>query len=186
MHSICEWARDHELHEHYHNNEWGVPVYDESTLFEFLTLEGAQAGLSWLTILKKRTGYRSAFHGWDVNRIAVMNSKEVDQVLATGDIVRNKLKVLSTVTNAQATLRLRNSHGGLSQLLWSYIDHTPIQNLWKTHDQVPAKTELSDQIAKDMKQLGFKFVGGTIMYAYMQAIGMVNDHTIDCYRYVEV
>jgi DNA-3-methyladenine glycosylase I len=148
-----------------------------------LTLEGAQAGLSWLTVLKKRQGYRTAFFDWDIDRIAIMTEDEKALVLATGNIIRNKLKVNSTVTNAQAAQRLRDSHGGLDAFLWSYVDNSPIRNQWQSHTEVPARTELSDQISKDMKKLGFKFVGGTIMYAYMQAIGMVNDHTVDCDRY---
>ncbi|MDR3349965.1 MAG: DNA-3-methyladenine glycosylase I [Acidaminococcales bacterium] len=160
----------------YHDNEWGKPCRDERKLFEMLTLEGAQAGLSWATILHKRENYRAAFDDWDIAKIAAYDEAKIAQLLANQGIVRNRLKIRSAVTNAQATLKL----GSLSDFIWGYVDGKPIDNGWAQMSDVPAKTELSDRISKDMKKLGFKFVGSTIVYSYLQAVGVVNDHIESC------
>jgi DNA-3-methyladenine glycosylase I len=167
----------------YHDDEWGVPCHDETRLFEMLNLEGAQAGLSWETILNKRDNYLAAFDGWDAEKIARYDAGKVAELLNDTGIVRNRLKVAATITNAQAYLRLRDEVGGLDCFLWQYVDGKPIQNTWVTLKDCPAKTPLSDRLSKDLSKRGFKFVGSTIIYAYMQAIGMVNDHCIDCFRH---
>jgi DNA-3-methyladenine glycosylase I len=183
----CGWANPaNPRYLAYHDEEWGVPCHDETRLFEMLNLEGAQAGLSWETILNKRESYRAAFDGWDAEKIARYDAAKVAQLLANAGIVRNRLKVAATVINAQAYLRLREEAGGLDAFLWAYVDGVPLQNAWSGSGQQPAKTALSDRISKDLAKRGFKFVGSTIMYAYMQAIGMVNDHRIDCFRHGEL
>jgi DNA-3-methyladenine glycosylase I len=182
----CAWCGTDPLYCAYHDKEWGVPLHDERALFEFLILEGAQAGLSWLTILKKREGYRRAFDNFDVERIARYGEADVARLLADAGIVRNRLKIESTITNARATLALRETSGGLDAYFWNYVDGRPIDNAWKGIGQVPASTPLSDAISQDLKKRGFKFVGSTIVYAHMQATGMVNDHTVDCFRHREV
>jgi DNA-3-methyladenine glycosylase I len=180
----CFWANPaNPRYLAYHDEEWGVPCHDETRLFEMLNLEGAQAGLSWETILNKRDGYRAAFDGWDAEKIARYDDSKVAELLGNAGIVRNRLKVAAAITNAQAYLRLRDEAGGLDSLLWSYVDGGPIQNAWNSRSEVPAKTALSDRISKDLAQRGFKFVGSTIIYAYMQATGMVNDHCVDCFRH---
>ena len=179
----CAWCGSDPIYRTYHDEEWGVPLHDETALFEFLILEGAQAGLSWLTILKKREGYRRAFHNFDVERIARYGEKDVARLLADPGIVRNRLKVAAAITNAQATLKVREEFGGLDAYFWRFVDGCPIQNTWKDISQVPARTPLSDTISKDLQKRGFKFVGSTIIYAHMQATGMVNDHTVDCFRH---
>ncbi len=182
----CAWCGTDPLYQAYHDTEWGVPLHDEIGLFEFLILEGAQAGLSWLTILKKREGYRRAFHGFDAERIARYGDDDVARLLADPGIVRNRLKVAAAITNARATLKVREEFGGLDAYFWRFVDGRPIQNVWREIGQVPARTSLSDAISKDLKQRGFKFVGSTIVYAHMQATGMVNDHTVDCFRHGEL
>lgn len=182
----CTWCGTDPLYCAYHDEEWGVPLHDERALFEFLILEGAQAGLSWFTILKKREGYRRAFDHFDVERIARYGEADVAWLLADAGIVRNRLKIESTITNARATLALRETAGGLDAYFWNFVDGRPIDNAWKGIGQVPASTPLSDAISKDLKKRGFKFVGSTIVYAHMQATGMVNDHTVDCFRHREV
>lgn len=182
----CAWVGSDPLYRSYHDAEWGVPLHDERALFEFLILEGAQAGLSWLTILKKREGYRRAFDGFDAERIARYGEAEVARLLADPGIVRNRLKVAAAIGNARATLAIRESFGGLDAYFWRFVDGRPIVNAWRDLSQVPARTVLSDAISKDLKQRGFKFVGSTIVYAHMQATGMVNDHTIDCFRHREL
>jgi len=184
--SRCTWCGTDPLYCAYHDEEWGVPLHDERALFEFLTLEGAQAGLSWLTILKKREGYRRAFDHFDAERIARYGKADVARLMADAGIVRNRLKIESTITNARATLALRETLGGLDAYFWNFVDGRPIDNAWKGIGQVPASTPLSDAISKDLKKRGFKFVGSTIVYAHMQATGMVNDHTVDCFRHREV
>lgn len=184
--SRCTWCGTDPLYCAYHDEEWGVPLHDERALFEFLILEGAQAGLSWLTILKKREGYRRAFDHFDAERIARYGEADVARLMADAGIVRNRLKIESTITNARATLSLRETLGGLDAYFWNFVDGRPIDNAWKGIGQVPASTPLSDAISKDLKKRGFKFVGSTIVYAYMQATGMVNDHTVDCFRHREV
>jgi DNA-3-methyladenine glycosylase I len=186
MKKRCEWCGDNPLDRAYHDYEWGVPVHDDRLLFEFLILEGAQAGLSWQTILKKREGYQKAFQRFDIKTVSSYTVKDTNRLLSDPGIVRNRLKIQSAVKNAQATLAIIEEFGSLDAFLWRYVGGSPIQNEWKTIDQVPAKTEHSDAMSKDLKQRGFKFVGSTICYAFMQAVGMVNDHTTDCFRYREI
>lgn len=183
MKKRCAWATTNEAEKKYHDEEWGVPTYDDKVLFEFLILEGAQAGLSWITILNKRENYRKAFSGFNYKKIAKYDQDKIDELLQNPGIVRNKLKVNSTVTNAQAFIKVQKEFGSFSDYIWAFVDHKPIQNKWKKREDVPAKTELSDKISKDLKKRGFKFVGSTIIYAYMQAVGMVNDHTTDCWKH---
>jgi DNA-3-methyladenine glycosylase I len=173
----CPWGdTDDALMRAYHDTQWGKACHDERELFEMLTLEGAQAGLSWSTILHKRENYRAAFDGFDTAKIADYDEDRIAELLQNPGIVRNRLKVRSTVTNAQVVLRL----GSLSDFIWGYVDGVPIVNTWERHDDMPAKTELSDRMSKDMKKLGFKFVGSTIVYSFLQAVGVVNDHLHDC------
>ncbi|GKT07002.1 DNA-3-methyladenine glycosylase I [Desulforhabdus sp. TSK] len=186
MTTRCQWCGESPLYKAYHDNEWGVPVHDDRLLFEFLILEGAQAGLSWQTILKKREGYRKAFQHFDIQTVASYTVKDIDRLLSNPDIVRNRLKIQSTVKNAQATLTIIEEIGSFDTFLWRYVGGTPIQNTWKTIDEVPAKTDLSDAMSRDLKKRGFRFVGSTICYAFMQAVGMVNDHTTDCFRYRQI
>lgn len=180
----CSWANPtNPLYLKYHDEEWGVPCHDETRLFEMLNLEGAQAGLSWSTILNKRENYRAAFDQWDAEKIAAYDATKVAELLGNAGIVRNRLKVAATINNAQAYLRLREEVGSLDGFLWAYVDGKPILNTRKSISDTPAKTPLSDQLSKDLAKRGFKFVGSTIIYAYMQAIGMVNDHAKDCFCY---
>ena len=179
----CEWANGNELYEKYHDEEWGVPSFDDQHLFEMLILEGAQAGLNWLTILKKREGYRKAFNNFDVLKVSRYTQKKIDKLLLNPEIIRNKLKVNSTVTNAKAFLEVKKEFGTFSDYIWQFVGGKPIQNKWKKQSDVPAVTQDSDVMSKDLKKRGFKFVGSTICYAYMQAVGMVNDHTVDCACY---
>jgi DNA-3-methyladenine glycosylase I len=167
----------------YHDDEWGVPCHDETYLFEMLNLEGAQAGLSWETILNKREHYRAVFDGWNAEKIARYDSAKVAALLSDPGIVRNRLKVAAVIGNAQAYLRLCDEIGGLDPFLWSYVDGKPIHHAWATMADCPTKTPLSDRLSKDLAKRGFKFVGSTIVYAYMQAIGMVNDHSSACFRH---
>lgn len=177
---ICAWANGSPLMRRYHDTEWGRPLHDERALFEFLILEGAQAGLSWSTILHKRENYRRAFDGFDAERIARYGDAERARLLADAGIVRNRLKIESAITNARATLRLREAQGGLEAWLWNWVDGRPIVNHWTHTRQVPARTALSDAISKALSQQGFKFVGSTIVYAYLQATGVVDDHLETC------
>ena len=178
----CTWVNlANPLYVQYHDEEWGVPCHDERQLFELLNLEGAQAGLSWSTILNKRASYREAFDDWDAEKIARYDDAKVAALLANPGIVRNRLKVAATITNAQAYLRLRDEVGGLEPFLWAYVDGKPILNTRERTSETPARTALSDRLSKDLAKRGFKFVGSTIVYAYMQAIGMVNDHARDCH-----
>lgn len=181
----CTWANQSELEKQYHDTEWGVPLHDDQKLFEFICLEGAQAGLSWSTILKKRDGYRKAFDNFDFNKIALYKEDKIKTLIVNPEIIRNKLKIKSVITNAQLTLKIIAEFGSLDAYLWSFVNHKPIINYWKTTHEVPASTPLSDKMSKDMKKRGYKFIGTTICYALMQAIGMVNDHTIDCFRHEE-
>lgn len=182
----CTWCGDNPLYISYHDDEWGVPLHDERLLFEFLILEGAQAGLSWITILKKRENYRKAFHNFDCERVAAYNDMDVERLLADAGIVKNRLKINSSIKNARAALRIKEEFGSLDSYLWGFMDGTPKQNAWKTMAEVPATTDMSDKISKDLKKRGLNFVGSTICYAFMQATGMVNDHTTDCFRYEEI
>ena len=169
----------------YHDDEWGVPLHDDRGQFEFLILEGAQAGLSWSTILRKRDGYREAFADFDVEKIARFDKRKVEKLMLFQGIVRNRLKIESAIGNARAAIRLQDEVGSLAAHLWSFVGGRPIVNRWKTMQQVPATSAESDAMSKDLKKRGFRFVGSTILYAHMQATGMVNDHTIDCYRHAE-
>lgn len=176
----CAWAGDDELYCRYHDEEWGIPVHDDQKLFEMLILEGAQAGLSWITILRKRENYRKAFDGFNIDKILKYDEAKLDALMQDAGIVRNRLKIQSVVVNAKAFRAVQEEFGNFDTFLWSYVDGTPIINNWKDESEIPAKTELSDQISKDLKKRGFKFVGSTIVYAYMQAVGMVNDHVLGC------
>ena len=180
MTTRCAWVTDDPLYLHYHDEEWGKPVHDDRLLFEMLTLEGAQAGLSWITVLKKRAHYKAVFDNFDVHKIARYDQNKIDRLLADPGIIRNRLKVNSTVLNAQAVLNLAEEGQSLDQFLWQFVDHTPIVNTWKTLSEVPSSTPESDAMSRALKKRGFKFVGSTICYAFMQAVGMVNDHTTDC------
>lgn len=180
----CGWANPaNPRYLAYHDEEWGVPCHDETRLFEMLNLEGAQAGLSWETILNKRDNYRAAFDNWDAEKIAQYDAAKVAELLANPGIVRNRLKVAATVTNAQSYLRLRDETGGLAPFLWAYVEGIPIQNAPGSLKDVPPRTPLSDRLSKDLAKRGFKFVGSTIVYAYIQAIGLVNDHCTGCFRH---
>lgn len=181
----CWWAQTDPLMAEYHDHEWGVPNYDDRTLFEFLILEGAQAGLSWLTVLKKRKDYRKLYDNFNPNKIANYDNEKIKILLADQRIIRNRLKVAASITNAQAFLQVKKEFGSFSDYIWQFVQ-TPIKNNWKTVKQVPATTSISDAMSKDLKKRGFKFVGSTICYAFMQAVGMVNDHTIDCFRYKQI
>lgn len=182
----CAWAGDDPLYVDYHDQEWGVPVHDDRTLFEFLILEGAQAGLSWITILRKRENYRRAFDGFDPERVARYRPAKVEKLLADPGIVRNRLKVESAVTNARAFLAVREEFGSFDRFLWPFVGGEPKVNAWRSLAELPASTPESDALSKELKRRGFKFVGSTICYAFMQAVGMVNDHTVDCFRYRQV
>ena len=178
----CEWATVSELMVAYHDEEWGVPSHDDVHLFEMLTLEGAQAGLSWSTILNKREGYRRAFAGFDPAVVARFGPKDVERLLADPGIVRNRLKVESTVSNAARVLEVQESVGSFDAYLWSFVGGEPIVNRWRDMGEIPAETDLSKTVSKDIKRRGFRFVGPTGIYAFMQTIGMVDDHTVDCFR----
>lgn len=182
----CAWANSSISEKEYHDNEWGSPVHDDQILFEFLILEGAQAGLSWSTILNKREGYRKAFVNFDVEKVARFSSEKIERLLLNPEIVRNKLKVNAAVTNAKAFIKIQEDYGSFDNYIWKFVEKTPIQNSWKTASQVPVNTVESDAMSKDLKQRDFKFVGTTICYAFMQAVGMVNDHTTDCFRHKEL
>jgi DNA-3-methyladenine glycosylase I len=182
----CAWCGDDPLYVAYHDQEWGVPLHDDRALFEFLILEGAQAGLSWLTILRKRENYRRAFHNFDMERIARYGARDTARLLADPGIVRNRLKIAATIGNARAALGVREQHGSLDAFLWRFVDGKPIINSWRDLKALPASTAASDAMSKELKRLGFKFVGSTICYAFMQAVGMVNDHTVSCFRYKEL
>lgn len=187
MKKRCDWCEDtFEEYVRYHDEEWGVPVHDDKTQFEFLILEGAQAGLSWSTILKKREGYRKAFANFEIEKVARFDEEKIQQLLQNPEIVRNKLKVRSAVNNAQKIIRVQEEFGSFDNYIWSFVDGEPITSHWETMDEVPANTEISDRLAKDLKARGFKFVGSTIIYAHMQAVGMVNDHLTSCFRYSEI
>ncbi len=182
----CTWCGDDPVYVNYHDKEWGVPVHSDRKLFEFLILEGAQAGLSWITVLKKRAAYRKAFDNFDFNKVARYNSKKIQSLLNNPGIIRNRLKIHSAVRNAQAFIEVRKEFGTFNKYIWGFVDGTPIQNRYKKLSDIPAKTELSDAISKDLKKRGFNFVGSTIVYAHMQATGMVNDHVTGCFRYREL
>jgi len=182
----CGWCIGDKLYEEYHDNEWGKPVRDDQTLFEFLVLETMQAGLSWITILRKRENYREALDGFDVVKIADYDQEKIASLMQNPGIIRHRLKVDSMVNNAQAFLNIQQEHGSFSSFLWSYVDDQPVRNSVTNYKEAPATTPISDALAKNLKKKGFKFVGSTTIYAFMQAVGMVNDHEIWCHRYDEV
>jgi DNA-3-methyladenine glycosylase I len=182
----CAWCGVDPTYVAYHDEEWGVAVHDDRALFEMLCLEGAQAGLSWITILRKRANYRRAFRDFDPHAVARLRERDIERLLRDPGIVRNRLKVESVVRNARAVLAIQEQHGTLDHFLWRYVDHRPRQNAWHSMRDVPARTELSDSMSRDLRKLGFNFVGSTICYAFMQAVGMVNDHTVDCFRHAEL
>ncbi len=183
MPNRCEWAGTDPDYINYHDTEWGVPVHDDRLLFEFLILEGAQAGLSWLTVLRKRDNYRAAFDNFDPVKVAAYDEKKQAELLQNPGIIRNRLKVQSAVRNARAFLQIQEEFGSFDNYIWGFVDGKPIVNRWKKMSDLPASTPLSDRISKDLKKRGFNFVGSTIVYAFMQAVGIVNDHTTDCFRY---
>jgi DNA-3-methyladenine glycosylase I len=182
----CDWANSNLLDIEYHDEEWGNPVHDDRKLFEMLILEGAQAGLSWSTILKKRDGYLKAFDGFDAKKIAKYKEKKIEKLLQNSGIVRNRLKINATVENAKRFLEIQNEYGSFDTYIWSFTGRKPINNSWKKQSDVPANTSESDVMSKDLKKKGFKFIGSTICYSFMQAVGMVNDHLVSCFRYSEV
>ncbi|HCY81513.1 DNA-3-methyladenine glycosylase I [Xanthomarina gelatinilytica] len=182
----CGWCVGDELYEAYHDQEWGVPVTDDDTLFEFLILETFQAGLSWITILRKRENFRKAFDGFNYRKIAQYKQDKIDSLLQDAGIIRNKLKIHATISNAQMFMKIQEEFGSFSNYIWGFVDGEPIKNKLKHYKEAPATTAISDALSKDLKKRGFKFVGSTVMYAHMQATGMVNDHEVGCFRYHEV
>lgn len=182
----CGWCAGDPLYEAYHDSEWGVPVKDDSTIFEFLILETFQAGLSWITILRKRENFRQALDGFDYNKIAAYGPEKIASLLEDPGIIRNRLKIHATVTNARAFIGIQREFGSFSRYIWGFVDHQPIKNSFESYRDVPSTSAISDSLSKDLKKRGFKFVGSTVVYAHMQATGMVNDHEIRCFRYEEV
>jgi DNA-3-methyladenine glycosylase I len=182
----CGWADSEPLYVAYHDTEWGVPVHDDQRLFEFLVLQGAQAGLSWLTILRKREGYRRAFAGFDPAKVARFDRRRIQRLLRDTGIVRNRLKIESAVKNARAYLRIQDELGSFDAYQWRFVDGRPVRNRWRKLDEIPARSEISDALSQDLRQRGFSFVGPTIIYAHMQAVGMVNDHLVSCFRHREI
>ena len=182
----CGWCEGDELYEAYHDNEWGVPVYDDDTIFEFLILETFQAGLSWITVLRKRENFREAFDDFDYKKIANYSEEKIQELLQNPGIIRNKLKIRATVTNAKAFMEVQKEFSSFSKYIWDFVDGDPIQNKVEDYKNAPATTAISDKLSKDLKKKGFKFVGSTVLYAHMQATGMVNDHEISCFRHSEV
>jgi DNA-3-methyladenine glycosylase I len=184
--SRCAWAGSDALYQSYHDTEWGVPLHDDQRLFEFLILEGAQAGLSWITILRKRENYRASFDGFDAARIAGYGANKIESLLQNEGIVRNRLKVEAAVINAQRFMEVQDEFGNFAAFIWQFVEGKPKQNAWRSLADIPASTPKSDAMSKELKRRGFKFVGSTICYAFMQATGMVNDHTTDCFRHKEL
>lgn len=182
----CEWAIKTEIEQRYHDQEWGVPVHDDRMLFEFLILEGSQAGLSWSTILKKREGYRKAFHGFDAQKISRYTEVDVSRLLVNPEIIRNRLKINATITNAQAFLLVQEQFGSFDRFIWQYVNRRPIHNSWEKITDIPSSSPESNAMSKDLQKRGFKFVGTTICYAFIQAVGMVNDHVVGCFRYEQI
>ena len=182
----CDWANGGELEQSYHDREWGVEIHDDRTLFEFLVLEGAQAGLSWSTILGKREGYRRAFDHFDARKISRYSENTVSRLLTNPEIIRNRLKINATITNARAFLQVQKEFGSFDSYIWQFVNGKPIRNSWRKMTDIPSSTPESDAMSKDLRKRGFKFVGPTICYAFMQAVGMVNDHVVDCFRYREL
>ena len=186
MRRRCEWGEGHALSVVYHDEEWGVPVHDDRRLFEFLILEGAQAGLSWSTILNKRDNYRAAMENFDPGKVARFSHSKIERLMSDPGIVRNRLKIESTVTNGIRFLEVQSDYGSFDAYLWGFVDGSPVQNRWRRSDDIPTYTDIAQRLSRDLKRRGFKFVGPTICYAYMQAVGLVNDHLVDCFRYRQV
>jgi len=186
MKQRCDWCLKNDLYIHYHDTEWGVPEHDDRVLFEFLILEGVQAGLSWLTILRKRENYRHAYDGFDPELVARYDEAGMNDLLQNTGLIRNKLKISASVNNAKRFLEVQKEFGSFDHYMWSFIDFKPVVNYWETLKEVPATSPISDQISKDMKKRGFNFVGSTIIYSHMQATGMVNDHLVSCFRHAEI
>jgi len=182
----CEWCESSQLYMKYHDTEWGVPVYDDQKHFEFLVLESAQAGLSWITILNKRENYRKAYDNFDPKKVARYTDAKIKKLLENSGIVRNRLKISASITNAKMFLEIQKEFGSFSDYIWSFVNNKPVTGKWKTLDQIPAKTGLSDQISLDLKKRGFKFLGSIIIYSHLQATGIVNDHLTGCFRYKEI
>src|SRR5690554_5707875 len=182
----CGWSEGSEIYKDYHDREWGVPQHDDTVLFEFIVLEGAQAGLSWITILKRREGYRKAFAAFDYEKVAQFSEAKQEELRQNPEIIRNRLKIKSAVNNAQQFIKIRKEWGTFSKYLWHFTDGKVVQNSWKTLSEVPVNTPLSDTISKDLKKRGFTFVGSTIIYSLLQAVGVVNDHILSCYRHKEL
>ncbi len=182
----CGWCINDPLYIAYHDEEWGVPIHDDRALYEFLVLEGAQAGLSWITILKKREQYRKAFDAFDIERVARYARQDIKRLLSDSGIIRNRKKIESAISNARCALNIQEKHGSLNKFLWRYLDGEPIQNAWQTLAELPAKSQTSEIMSKDLRQHGFSFVGPTICYSFMQATGMINDHLTSCFRYNEI
>ncbi len=182
----CNWCVGNDLDRTYHDDEWGVPVYDDQKLFEMLILEGAQAGVSWHVVLQKRTHYNKVFLNFDPHKLARLSDKKLEKALTDPGLIRNRLKIYSVRSNAIACKEVQKEFGSFAEYIWSFVDGKPIQNQWKKSSQVPAKTDISANMSRDLKKRGFKFIGETICYAYMQGIGMVNDHTVDCFRHKEI
>lgn len=182
----CGWCVGDPLYEAYHDLEWGVPLKDDAEIFEFLTLETFQAGLSWITVLRKRENFKKAFDNFDYQKIAEYSEEKTEALMQDSGIIRNRLKILAAVSNSQAFMKVQQEFGSFSKYIWDFVDHNPVQNRWKTLSEVPATTAISDALSKDLKKRGFKFVGSTVVYAHMQATGMVNDHITGCFRHQEV
>ena len=182
----CSWAGRAPIYIDYHDNEWGRPVHDDGKLFEMLILEGMQAGLSWITVLKKREAFREAFDGFDPHKVALYGDEKIQALMANEKIIRNRLKINAAINNARIFLEVTEKHGCLNKILWEYVDYTPITGHWKKMEALPASTPLSDKISKDLKKMGFRFVGSTTIYAFMQAVGLVNDHLTECFVYEEL
>ena len=186
MKKRCNWNTNDEIYLEYHDKEWGVPLYDDRALFEMLILEGTQAGLSWITILKRRNAYRTAYDNFDPEKMAVWTDNKIQQLVKDPSIIRNRLKIAAAKQNAQMYLQIIKDHGSFKDFMWSFVNGKPITNSWKTESAIPVTTKESDKMSKALKDKGFKFVGSTICYAFMQAVGMVNDHITTCYRYKEI
>jgi len=182
----CSWPKNDPLYIKYHDEEWGVPLKDDRAIFEFLILETFQAGLSWITVLRKRDNFRKAFDDFDYNKVSLFDEKKIEELLNDQGIIRNKLKIRAAVSNAKAFIKVQKEFGTFSKYIWGFVNHKPIINSWNDISELPAKTDLSDIISADLKKRGFKFVGSTVVYAHMQATGMVNDHVVGCFRYKEV
>ncbi|HHX25013.1 MAG: DNA-3-methyladenine glycosylase I [Tepidanaerobacteraceae bacterium] len=182
----CSWCEKDEIYMKYHDEEWGVPVFDDRKQFEFLVLESAQAGLSWLTILKKRKGYRKAYDGFNPITVAKFNDKKIEELMNFEGIIRNERKIRASVNNAKRFIEVQKEFGSFSEYIWRFVDYKPIINTWKKESEIPAKTKLSEEISKDLKNRGFSFLGPIIIYSHLQAIGLINDHIVDCFRYNQI